>query len=97
MPKIKNSKILILATDGFEQSELEVPREKLAAVAQVVHVAAPKEREAKDSITGWQITTGQARERRCRVGRCLDIVLRRTGSTGRPGEPGFAGAKIPKR
>ena len=54
MPKIKNSKILILATDGFEQSELEVPREKLAAVAQVVHVAAPKERKAKDSITGWQ-------------------------------------------
>ena len=54
MPKIKNSKILILATDGFQQSELEVPREKLAAVAQVVHVAAPKERKAKDSITGWQ-------------------------------------------
>ena len=54
MPKIKNSKVLILATDGFEQSELEVPREKLAAVAQVVHVAAPKERKAKDSITGWQ-------------------------------------------
>ena len=44
MPKIKNSKILILATDGFQQSELEVPREKLAAIAQVVHVAAPKER-----------------------------------------------------
>jgi protease I len=54
MPKIKNAKILIIATDGFEQSELEVPRQKLAAVAQVVHVAAPKERKAKDSITGWQ-------------------------------------------
>jgi protease I len=54
MPKIKNAKILILATDGFEQSELDVPRQKLAAVAQVVHVAAPKERKAKDSITGWQ-------------------------------------------
>lgn len=54
MPKIKNAKILILATDGFEQSELEVPRDKLKAVAQLVHVAAPKERKNKESITGWQ-------------------------------------------
>ena len=54
MPKIKNAKILILATDGFEQSELEVPREKLKAVAQLVHVAAPKERKQKDAIVGWQ-------------------------------------------
>jgi len=54
MPKIKNAKILILATDGFEQSELEVPREKLKSVAQLVHVAAPKERKQKESIMGWQ-------------------------------------------
>ena len=54
MPKIKNAKILILATDGFEQSELEVPREKLKAVAQLVHVAAPKQRKDKNTITGWQ-------------------------------------------
>jgi protease I len=54
MPKIKNAKILIIATDGFEQSELDVPRQKLAAVAQLVHVAAPKVRKAKVSITGWQ-------------------------------------------
>jgi deglycase len=54
MPKIKNAKILIIATDGFEQSELEVPREKLKAVAQLVHVAAPKERKQKDAIIGWQ-------------------------------------------
>jgi deglycase len=54
MPKIKNAKILILATDGFEQSELEVPREKLKAVAQLVHVAAPKDRKQKDSIIGWE-------------------------------------------
>ncbi|MET0409325.1 MAG: protease, partial [Hyphomicrobium sp.] len=45
MPKISNAKILILATDGFEQSELEVPRDKLKAVAQLVHVAAPKDRK----------------------------------------------------
>jgi protease I len=54
MPKISKAKILILATDGFEQSELDVPREKLKAVAQLVHVAAPKERKEKDSIIGWQ-------------------------------------------
>jgi protease I len=54
MPKIKNAKILILSTDGFEQSELEVPRDKLKAVAQLVHVAAPKERKTKDAIIGWQ-------------------------------------------
>lgn len=54
MPKIKNAKILILATDGFEQSELEVPRDKLKAVAQLVHVVAPKERKDKATITGWQ-------------------------------------------
>ena len=54
MPKIKNAKILILATDGFEQSELEVPLEKLKAVAQLVHVAAPKKRKNKKSITGWK-------------------------------------------
>lgn len=54
MPKIAKAKILILATDGFEQSELEVPRDKLRAVAQLVHVAAPKGRKDKKSITGWQ-------------------------------------------
>ena len=54
MPKIKNAKILILATDGFEQSELEVPLQKLKALAQLVHVAAPSDRKDKKSITGWQ-------------------------------------------
>jgi protease I len=53
MPKISKAKILILATDGFEQSELDVPREKLKAVAQLVHVAAPKDRKDKETITGW--------------------------------------------
>lgn len=54
MPKISKAKILILATDGFEQSELEVPRDKLAAIAQLVHIAAPKGRKQKETITGWQ-------------------------------------------
>lgn len=54
MTKIKNAKILILATDGFEQSELEVPLEKLKAVARLVHVVAPPNRKDKAHITGWQ-------------------------------------------
>lgn len=54
MPKIKNAKILILATDGFEQSELEVPRDKLGEAGALVHVAAPKQRRDKKSIRGWK-------------------------------------------
>jgi protease I len=52
--KIKNAKILILATDGFEQSELEVPREKLKEAGALVHVAAPKDRKDKKAIRGWK-------------------------------------------
>jgi protease I len=54
MPKISKAKILILATDGFEQSELEVPRDKLKEAGALVHVAAPKERKDKKDITGWK-------------------------------------------
>ncbi|MGQ0456913.1 MAG: type 1 glutamine amidotransferase domain-containing protein [Hyphomicrobium sp.] len=54
MTKIKNAKILVLATDGFEQSELEFPRDKLRRVAQLVHVAAPKSRKDKKGIKGWK-------------------------------------------
>jgi protease I len=53
MPKISKAKILILATDGFEQSELEVPRAKLKEAGALVHVAAPKERKDKKEIRGW--------------------------------------------
>ncbi len=53
MAKIAKAKILILATDGFEQSELDVPLTKLRGVAQLVHVGAPKERKDKQSIMGW--------------------------------------------
>jgi protease I len=54
MPKISTAKILILATDGFEQSELEVPRDKLKAAGALVHVAAPKDRKDKKEIRGWK-------------------------------------------
>lgn len=56
MPSITQAKILIMATDGFEQSELEVPKAKLAQAGAQVTVAAPKSRQAPDSIRGWDET-----------------------------------------
>lgn len=47
--ELKDKKILIIATDGFEQSELEVPLEQLKSMGAQVDVAAPK----SGSIRGW--------------------------------------------
>jgi protease I len=52
MTDIKKSRILIIATDGFEQSELMVPRDKLKQAGAEVHVASPTGR----AIRGWQHT-----------------------------------------
>ena len=52
MPSIKQAKILIMATDGYEQSELFVPLEKLRAAGATVHIAAPK----IGPIRGWDET-----------------------------------------
>ena len=49
MPDIRQAKILIIATNGFEQSELEVPRDELRAARAEVHVATPDGRK----IRGW--------------------------------------------
>ncbi|MDU8944896.1 type 1 glutamine amidotransferase domain-containing protein [Ovoidimarina sediminis] len=49
MPNIDQSKILILSTNGFEQSELEFPRDQLRAKGATVHVATPDGAE----IMGW--------------------------------------------
>lgn len=49
MPSIQDAKILILATNGFEQSELEVPRDKLRERGATVHLATP---DGSD-IKGW--------------------------------------------
>ena len=49
MPEMKQSKILIMATDGFEQSELMVPLEKLRETGATVHVATLDGEEIK----GW--------------------------------------------
>jgi protease I len=48
--QISGKKIAILATHGFEQSELEVPRDRLKAAGATVHVVSPEEKEIK----GWE-------------------------------------------
>ena len=52
MTDIKDAKILIIATDGFEKSELEVPRDKLRDAGATVHVASPD----GTAITSWDET-----------------------------------------
>lgn len=46
---LDGKRILILATNGFEQSELEVPRDRLAEAGATVEIASPEEGEIK----GW--------------------------------------------
>ena len=45
--KISGKKVAILATHGFEQSELEVPRDKLKAAGATVHIVSPEKGEIK--------------------------------------------------
>ena len=52
MPAIAESRIIILATDGFEQVELEIPLERLKAAGAKVDVVSVKEGE----IMGWNFT-----------------------------------------
>lgn len=47
--ELNGKKILILATNGFEQSELEVPRDKLKAAGAQVDIVSPEQGEIK----GW--------------------------------------------
>lgn len=47
--ELDGKRILILATNGFEQSELEVPRDKLKAAGAEVEVVSPETGEIK----GW--------------------------------------------
>ena len=49
MPNIEHAKILIIATDGFEQSELKVPLERLKQAGATVHVATLD----GEAIKGW--------------------------------------------
>lgn len=54
MSHLTGKKILILATDGFEQSELEVPRDRLKAYGAEVVIAAPSKTKTAGKITGWK-------------------------------------------
>jgi protease I len=47
--KLKNRKIAILATDGFEQSEFTKPRQALVEAGATVQVISPD----SDTIQGW--------------------------------------------
>ena len=47
--QLNGKRVLILATNGFEQSELEVPRDKLIAAGATVHVISLEPGEIK----GW--------------------------------------------
>lgn len=49
MPAIESASVLIMATDGFEQSELFVPLEELKKAGAEVRVAAPE----GGTITAW--------------------------------------------
>jgi len=50
MTAIKSARILIIATNGFEQSELEVPRDRLRQAGASVEVASLDGKQIK----GWQ-------------------------------------------
>jgi len=50
MPKISKAKVVILATHGFEQSELQVPLERLRHAGAEVVVVSPE----KGQIRGWK-------------------------------------------
>ena len=52
MPSIRDARILIIATDGFEQLELTVPRDELRKAGAKVDVATP----SGSSIRGWNKT-----------------------------------------
>jgi len=47
--QLSGKRILILATHGFEQSELEVPRDRLRAAGATVEIVSPEQGEIK----GW--------------------------------------------
>lgn len=49
MPDLRNTKIAILATDGFEQSELLEPQKRLSDAGADVTIISPE----TGSITGW--------------------------------------------
>lgn len=47
--KLKGKKIAILVANGFEQSELEMPREALTDAGAVAHIVSPE----SEAVRGW--------------------------------------------
>lgn len=65
MTSISESKILIVSTHGFEQSELEVPRDSLRDKGATVHLATPD----GSAIKGWdQNDWGRSAEADLKIG-----------------------------
>jgi protease I len=56
MTDIKQARILIIATDGFEQAELTVPLQKLREAGATVEVASPEKTREPGKIRGWDQT-----------------------------------------
>lgn len=56
MTDIKQARILIIATDGYEQSELTVPLDSLRKAGATVDVASPSETREPGKIRGWDQT-----------------------------------------
>src|ERR1700719_2410764 len=53
---LQGKKIAILATDGFEQVELEKPRKALDDAGATTHVIAPDKTQKTGEIKGWAVT-----------------------------------------
>lgn len=53
MTDIRQAKVLIIATDGFEQSELEKPLNQLREKGATVEVASPAKTREPGRIMGW--------------------------------------------
>lgn len=53
MANIRQARILIMATDGFEQSELLVPQQTLSQAGAKVEIASPSSRMDPQAIKGW--------------------------------------------
>lgn len=66
MPAIDKAKILIMATDGYEQSELMRPLLDLRDMGAAVHVASPANTREEGFVRGWEQDSGGGRRRCCR-------------------------------
>lgn len=53
---LKNKKIAVLATDGFEQTELTEPHRALREMGAEVHVISPAQTQNEGRIRGWSHT-----------------------------------------